>query len=371
MAKTKKRTDGRYQKCFVYEGKRYSVYGTSVRDAELKKAEKIKQIEEGIANHSNPKLNDYYEHFTELRRSNTRSATLRGQINQFNKCANIVIYNAVPFGDMRMRDIKPKDLQTIQMALIEKGNSTRTVNDAMAHLNHVFNEAVKDETIDRNPCIAVTALKRTEPPARETIHRALTVEETNLFLQTAADNSSFFLNLFRLLFCTGMRIGEAAALTLSDIDNRYIHINKTVTRNEFGCYVIGDAPKTKDSIRDIPLNPTIRKIITDQKEMNAIINNNVINLNKPIFTSPRGEILREYTFNREIKRITKKCDIEYFSSHAFRATFATRFIEQRPEDYKTLSELLGHSDTQITLNLYTHVMEDTKIKAMNAINIAF
>ena len=95
----------------------------------------------------------------------------------------------------------------------------------------------------------------------------------------------------------------------------------------------------------------------------------IVSLDKPLFRSPEGELLKEYTLNREIKRITRKCNIEYFTSHAFRATFATRFIEQRPQDYKVLSEILGHADTQITLNLYTHVMEDTKRQAMQELNI--
>ena len=77
-----------------------------------------------------------------------------------------------------------------------------------------------------------------------------------------------------------------------------------------------------------------------------------------------------YQVNREIKRICKRIGIEKFTCHAFRATFATRFIEQRPQDYKVLSEILGHSNIKITLNLYTHVMKDRKIAAMNAVEIA-
>ena len=80
--------------------------------------------------------------------------------------------------------------------------------------------------------------------------------------------------------------------------------------------------------------------------------------------------MREYTLNREIKRICQSAGIEVFTCHAFRNTFATRFIEQRPQDYKILSELLGHKDVSITLNLYTHVMVDNKVEAMKNISIA-
>ncbi|MBO6113536.1 MAG: hypothetical protein J6P57_00615 [Lachnospiraceae bacterium] len=47
----------------------------------------------------------------------------------------------------------------------------------------------------------------------------------------------------------------------------------------------------------------------------------------------------------------------------------TRFIEQRPQDYKILSDILGHKDISITSNLYTHVMVDNKVKAMKDLNI--
>ena len=61
--------------------------------------------------------------------------------------------------------------------------------------------------------------------------------------------------------------------------------------------------------------------------------------------------------------------IEKFTCHAFRNTYATRFIEQRPQDYKILSEILGHKDISITLNLYTHVMTENKVNAMNDVLI--
>ena len=55
--------------------------------------------------------------------------------------------------------------------------------------------------------------------------------------------------------------------------------------------------------------------------------------------------------------------------HALRITFATRFIEQRPQDYKILSDIMGHKDISITLKLYTRVMKENKIAAMNGVNI--
>lgn len=364
MAKLKKRADGRYQSIFTYEGKKYTVYGKTIQDLEEKKQKKKDQIKLNNQNRINPTLDKYYETFTELRRNKVKEATIRCQKSSYRDCAEVVI-DGMKFGEIRIKNITPKDCQRVQQALMKKNYSSRTVNDCMKHLSHVFNAAVKDETLTRNPCMCIEHLRRTEPLARDTIHRALTKEETEDFFQAASE--SFFRNYFRMMLQTGLRIGELCALTPADIDtkNNCIHVTKTVTRNEVGGYQIGDSTKTYAGTREIPLNNTLRTIISDQKKFKRMLPFNTL-----LFCSAEGKILREYTINREIKRICKRIDMDPFTCHAFRATFATRFIEQRPQDYKILSEILGHANTKITLDLYTHVMKASKENAMNGIEIA-
>ena len=118
-------------------------------------------------------------------------------------------------------------------------------------------------------------------------------------------------------------------------------------------------------MRDIPLTDEVYNIIKRQEQLNRRVFG--LEPNGLIFRSSEGKILREYAINREIKGICVEAKIEPFTCNCFRNTFATRWIEQRPEDYKILSEILGHKDVAITLNLYTHVMQENKIKAMNDI----
>ncbi len=235
-------------------------------------------------------------------------------------------------------------------------------------MSHVFNAAVRDETIDRNPCKCIENVKRTEKPARETIHRALTQEETKTFFEAA--KGSYYENMLRLMIQTGIRVGEMAAISAFDVDSKemMLHISKTVTRDEIGAYSISNTPKTDAGNRDIPLTTQALETIRAQKVLNKSIFGNVVY--DTIFRSAEGALLREYQVNREISRICKRTGIEKFTCHALRASFATRFIEQRPQDYKVLSEILGHSNIKITLNLYTHVMKDSKIEAMNGVSIA-
>lgn len=371
MAKAKKRSDGRYQKGFRYEGKQYIVYGSTQKEAEEKKMAKLQELKEGTAEHDDPTLNQYYEKFTEYRQGNVKGATLRCQAYQFRNCADIQITKSgKTLGQMKLTEIKRDDIKKVQKELEKLNLTSRTVNDYMAHLKCVFKTAVDDEKISKNPCNGIKKIRQTEVPASETKHRALTKEETALFF--SASTESYYYNFFRLMIQTGMRIGEVTALKYSDIDNtnNCIHITKTITRTETGDYIVGDSAKTKKGSRDIPMNDTIKAIIQDQKRINMKLNGKIQSVDGLVFKAPSGEILREYQINRELKRITKKAGIEYFTCHAFRSTFATRFIEQRPQDYKVLSEILGHADTKITLNLYTHVMQDTKNKAMDSIEIA-
>ena len=370
MAKLKKRSDGRYTTSFIYEGKRYAVYSktkTGLTDKILEKKEALKQQK---LNNRNPVLTDYYERFTELRRSKVKGSTILNQQKWFNRIKGVKLDSGIAFGDFRIGDIRPADVQELQLKLINSNLSTQSVNDCLAHLSHVFSAAVKDETIDRNPCKCIDPVRRTEPKARDTYHRALTKEETACFFAEAARRNSFYQNHCKMMIQTGIRIGELSSLTEKDIDrkNGCIHITTTVTRTETGAYTIGDSTKTYAGTRDIPLNDTISQIVEDQKALNHAMFG--LRFKSCLFPSTTGEMLREYSINREIKRITTAVNIEHFTCHAFRDTFATRFMEQRPHDFKILSEILGHANTKITLDLYTHVMKESKETAMKGIEIA-
>jgi integrase len=73
--------------------------------------------------------------------------------------------------------------------------------------------------------------------------------------------------------------------------------------------------------------------------------------------------------NQDIARICKAAGIEKFTAHAFRDTFATRCVESGMQP-KTLQEIMGHTDIAMTMNLYAHVMEETKVSQMQAVKIA-
>lgn len=367
MARLKKNAKGYIMKTFMYDGKRYYVYGKDQKELIEKTAKKRKELEEGTTKHLNPSLDDYYIYFTEIRRNEQKESTIRGQKYQYKNISEVVMISGKKFGEMRIREISRRDIESARQTLLDNGKTPEYLNNCFAHLNHVFESALRDDTIQKNPCKALKRLRRESTPISETKHRALSENESVSFLRASEGRNSFYHNCFMLMTLTGMRIGEVGALYLTDIDSEFIHVRRTVTRDEIGNYLVGDDTKTYSGRRDIPLTPELRKVIKDQRELN----NSFFGLNwtGTLFKSSEGQILREYTVNREIKRICKEANISYFTCHGFRVTFATRFIEQRPQDFKILSEIMGHKDISITLNLYTRVMTENKVLAMNDIKI--
>ncbi len=160
----------------------------------------------------------------------------------------------------------------------------------------------------------------------------------------------------------GMRIGEICALTWDDLDveNGIIHVRKTIQRiyviEEHRKYteVILDTPKTKNSIREIPMTKNLLKMIRPIKK---IVNGNFYVLtNEPKPTEPR-------TYRNYYKQFMQSLGLPLMKFHGLRHSFATRCIESKC-DYKTVSVLLGHSNISTTLNLYVHPNLEQKKRCM-------
>jgi integrase len=96
--------------------------------------------------------------------------------------------------------------------------------------------------------------------------------------------------------------------------------------------------------------------------------------NKNVFTAVYGGLVHSHAINRAIasalsRLADKGIHIDHFTAHALRDTFATRFIEQGGQP-QTLKTILGHSSLAMTMDLYAHVLPNTKQEEMNNIHIA-
>lgn len=364
----KKRKDGRLQRDFRYNGKKYMVYGRNMQELNRKEREKRAELEKGRSTRDNPTLDQYHKKWEEAQADSVKEATIKCNSFKYKACADIVIKSTgLRLGDMKLKDISVDDIREVQKELQNGKRKTETVNNDIAHLSHIFHTAVNERRLDYNPCAPIKNLKRKEAAALDTIHRALTDEEIKAFFKEA--EKSFYYNVYRFALATGMRAGEIGALSHGDVTGGVINIHRTVTKSITGGVIIGDTPKTDKGNRQIPLNDTIKEIIASQKAINAMLDGDIVAISDQIFKAPERGILVVYPIDREIARICKRTGIERFTMHAFRATFATQMIAAGVNP-RTLQELLGHAHYDLTMSLYGHTMDESKKEAMDRMDDA-
>ncbi len=358
----RKRADGNLEKRFTVDGRRYSIYGKNAKELSQKEQEIRKQIEAGTyTDNRNLTLDKYFEEWLAGKRNSTKGNTLKTYKSHYHK------HISPRLGGKRIQKIERREVLNLQREI--SGELTETMcNGVLRTLKIIFNDAVHDEIISKSPADGVKALKETEK-ATETYHRALTEQEQKDFMQEM--EKDYYYEFVALLLCTGMRSGEAAALTWSDIDYKQnvIHISKTVTFNEDGTIGIGD-PKSKAGKRDIPLNDTIRSVLSSQRKKLG----NIVPMNdNRVFVSVYGGVIHNHVVNKAISNALSRLrdqgkPIEHFTAHALRDTFATRFIEQGGNP-QTLKVILGHSSLAMTMDLYSHVLPNTKQQEMDNLRI--
>ena len=363
------RNNGSLQLRFTIDGKRYTVYGSTVKECKEKELEKRKAVEEKIVEtRKGLTVEKYLDNWLEYRVEigAVKSATARTYGKLLNRIKRTEIDDAgTRFGAIRLTEVEAQHCKALQKALRSE-LTTRTTNDSLSLLKKALEAAKNEHVIRWNPCDTVERLKRAEEPARETIHRCLTESEVQSFLEAA--EGSWYYNLYLFMLHTGMRVGEASALYLSDLNGNVASVTKTVTRTEIG-YEIADQTKTEAGKRTVPLRPEAKAAIDRQRAISQILNGEkVVEINTPIFRMPKGNIIRPDRVNSEIARICEKAGIEKFTCHAFRATFTSRCVSNGMP-VKELMEILGHQDVRMTLGLYAHSNEELKMESLMAVNI--
>lgn len=173
-----------------------------------------------------------------------------------------------------------------------------------------------------------------------------------------------------ILIClyTGLRIGEICALKWENINltENTLTVIQTVQRLQLNStnsckkteLVIG-TPKSINSIRTIPLPEFLRN--------NLDFFANFDHYEGYFLSTDKNKIMDPRTYQYRFKKYLKLAGIEPLNFHILRHTFATHCV-RLGFDIKTLSELLGHSDVNITLNQYVHSSLDTKRKQMSLIS---
>lgn len=346
---TKKRADGRREGKYTFNGKRYSIYGNTKAERDAKWEVKKQELEKHRYKADRElTVAEYFDRWLENRK-NIKSATARTYGKLMRRVCNEQLYKNQKFGEIKIIDLEPQNCRDLQNSL-KNELTTRTVNDSMSLLKKCMQTAVDEDAIEKNPCRTIERLSREEPQARDTIHRCLTRDEVDAFMEQAKESPYY--NLYQLLLYSGLRVGEASALTIADVKGDSINVSKTVTRTESG-YEIGYWTKTEAGKRTVPMYPNAKQAIDRQRQINAMIDGeNVLSI-KPIFRLPKGGLIRPDRVNDDIRKHCKDANIEKFTCHSFRATFISRCVDSGMP-VKDLMEIVGHKDVEMSLGLYAH-----------------
>ena len=362
-----KRKDGRYMARFQYEGENYTLYGSDP-DKLLERIEDLKyEVRHGIyEKEQNITVDSWFSTWMEeYKRHQVKPTTY--DLYERTYMGHIKPY----IQKKKLRDIRPEHIQRILNAE-SKVVKRQTLTRIHVILNGLFRQAYKNGIIQKNPVERSTLPKLREDAER----RVMTREEQALFMRYA--KQTYYGDIFEVALSTGMRKGELLALEWSDVDfnNRMIHVTGTLIRVN-SRYVKG-TPKSKTSRRDIPMLDNVYAILRRRRrelpELKVKLGDKwtpLDGLDNLVFTNEFGSVVTLNTmqyYMRHIQDMIRRGGIEFepIHIHTLRHTFATRAIEagMQPQVLKTI---LGHSSLAMTMDLYSHVLPDTKTEEMQKI----
>jgi len=345
--------------CFVIDvgrdenGKRkqkwFSGYATK-KEAEKAMAAKLQEIVSGVyVAENNDTVETYLRNWLEDKRSQVRPSTYRGY-------EWLVRVHIIPhLGGIELSDLRPQHLQALYRKLqsLDKPLSNRTILHIHLLLHEALDRAVKWGMVARNVADAV------DPPRPE-VRRSIvwTPEDVWAFLSANEEAEARYYAAFVLAVMTGMRKGEILGLRWSEIDwdSAVVRINQTLTWTKQG--PILQEPKTDRSRRSVALSPETIVALRRHHALQAqerLLYGTEYKDHDLVFARPNGEPLHPRTLDNAWYRALKRANVPRIRFHDLRHTHASLLLAQGVHP-KIVSERLGHSTINITLDTYSHVL---------------
>ncbi len=258
-------------------------------------------------------------------------------------------------------------IDVCQKHVDEWANKLKHFQKVRSYAAKVLNFAIKRGYIQTNPFDYVdmpVALKKKQASMEEEEENFYTREELIEFLSCFEKEKNVkAYTLFRLLAFSGMRKGEALALTWKDIDfkNNAIQINKAISRGKSNELYL---KSTKTGIaRTIVMDNTTMAILKDwkkkQREDYFKLGFNTNSSTQLVFSNENNEFLQPTKTRKWILQVQKKYHLKEVTTHGLRHTHCSLLFEAGAT-IKAVQDRLGHTDVKTTMDIYTHVMEKTK-----------
>lgn len=277
------------------------------------------------------------------------------------------------FGFMRTNEVRRIDIVRFVARLLS-GNSRgkfrlsgRSVTGILSRLRSIKKFAVSMGYIVNYTTDNITVYRE------KSKKRALTREEQKKLLSCIVNEFSLYRAGIMLSLFTGMRIGEICALKWSDIslDDGIVYVSRTLQRvkdpyslvykGEAKTYIDIGLPKSESSVRAVPVSEYILDLLERLFEETGC------NKEAYFLTGREGLFVEPRIMQYHFKRTTEECGIEGVTFHALRHTFATNCISEGA-DASCVSEMLGHTNLNITLSTYVHPEMSRKRETVNRVS---
>ncbi len=373
------RSDGRYQYQYIgLDKKRHSVYSWSLlpsdnvpvgKKSDKSLREKEKEIQKSLLEnenrvYGNVTLNNMFDTYIKKKKRKGKSLTLN-TINNYTKMYNKHVRESF-LGEMNIQDIKKAHIVDFYLQLQDKELSYGTITFYQKVLSAIFNMAIDDEFIERNPTLR--ALDQIE--GSHVQREALTEEQQKAFLEYAKKYNSDMYRKLIFLIDTMCRVSEFSGITWNDIDmkekiitiNHQLQYKKYLNEDHIRFHITMTKGK---EIRYIPMTDRLYKVLKEIKTYYFITRKDIEidGVKDFVFFSISGNLLYAEQFRCELLRLldsyneNAECKIEYLTPHMLRHTGCTRNAENGM-DLKVLQYLMGHKSSKITNEVYNHVTQE-------------
>lgn len=363
-------------------GKRRYVYSSSLTELREKEKKIQKDYVEGIKYSGNTTINDLFN----IWKKNKRGI----KPNTFSNYRYMYETFVYPdFGNRKISTLKKSDVRAFYVYLAEQRNlKIHTIDVVHIVLYQALQIAVDDNYLRNNPASnGMFELKRIKGNGIAK-RKALSIEQQNLFCEKLSKPENLYIRpLFLTMLDTGLRVGEATGLRWEDIDFEKNVINVTHTLVYYAkdglrgnCVYTIHSPKTKNSIRMVPMTNRLAESLKDLKqfqEENELSCKMIIDgYSGFVFFNRYGTVFNQAPLNKTLKRIQRDCNLSQiekakkedlsdvvllpsFSCHTLRHTCATRLCESGV-NMRYIMEVLGHADIKTTMNIYVDVTKEFK-----------